>query len=226
MKRELTFIFVAASLAIAQTETQIPAEIGVGKAMQQNSEALKQYTYKRRTAIQVKGQPRGERIELVRYVDGKIETVPIEAPPPRTGRGGLRGKIIEKKIEKKKDEMKEERERLENLLHTYLSPGSHAMQSVLQKAAISRTGTGPDADIKVVATGVSKPSDSFTLIWNVANRRPVSIDIHAELDGKPVRLTGNYAALPGGPFYAAHTVISAPRKDAVINIDTFDYELR
>jgi hypothetical protein len=68
-----------------------------------------------------------------------------------------------------------------------------------------------------------KPSDSFTLIWSVANRRPVSIDIHAELDGKPVQLTLEYAALKDGPFYAIHTVIFMPTKNTRINIDRFDY---
>jgi hypothetical protein len=121
--------------------------------------------------------------------------------------------------------MKEDRERVESLLHSYLSSGSTSMQTVLEKATISRTGPDPDADIKVVATGMTKPSDSFTLIWSVANHRPVSIDIRAELDGKPVRLAVNYAALPGDPFYAAHTMISALKKDTVINIDTFDYSI-
>jgi hypothetical protein len=33
----------------------------------------------------------------------------------------------------------------------------------------------------------------------------------------------DYAALPDGPFYAAHTVLSDPKKDLNVNIDTFDY---
>jgi hypothetical protein len=195
--------------------------------MKQNAEALKRYSYKRRTEITVKGRSLGTRVDLVHYVDGKMETVPIEAPPPlgQSGRGGLRGKIVEKKIKKKKEEMKEDRERLENLVRGYLSPGSASMQAALEKAAISRTGPGADADIKVVATGMAKPSDSFTLIWSTAKHQPVSIDIHAELDGKPVRLAVNFAALPDGPFYAAQTIISALKKDTVINIDTFDYTI-
>jgi hypothetical protein len=195
--------------------------------MKQNAEDLKHYSYKRRIEIKVKDKSRGARVDLVRYIDGKMETIPIETPPrpDQSGRRGLRGKIVEKRIEQKKDEMKEERERLEGLLRGYLSPGSDSMRAMLEKSAISRTGPGPDADVKIVATGIVKPSDSFTLVWSVANHRPVSIDIRAELDGKPVRLTLEYDALKSGPFYAVHTLISAPKNDTVIRIDTFDYSI-
>jgi hypothetical protein len=221
MRWSMAILIAAAAMAGAQT----PVPSGIGQTMKQNAEELKHYSYKRRTEIKVKDKSFGARVDLVRYIDGKMETTPIETPSrDQSGRrGGLRGKIIEKKIEQKKDEMKQERERLEEVLHGYLSPESGSMRAVLENAAISRTGPGPDADVKVVATGIVKPADSFTLVWSVVNHRPVSIDIRAELDGKPVQLTQEYDALKGGPFYAAHTVISAPKKDLVIRVDTFDY---
>jgi hypothetical protein len=223
MKRNIAVLLAAAAMVAAQT----PDGAGIGQSMKQNAEALKRYSYKRRTEITVKDRSLGTRVDLVRYVDGKMETASVEAPPPlaQSGRGGLRGKIVEKKIAKKKEEMKEDRERLESLLHSYLSPGSDAMRNMLAKATISRTAPGPDADIKVVATGVAKPSDSFTLVWSVVNHRPVSIEIRAELDGKPVQLAVEYSVLKDGPFYAARTLISVPKKETVIRIDTSDYIL-
>jgi hypothetical protein len=134
---------------------QTPGALGVGPAMKQNAEDLKHYSYERRIEIKVKDKSRGARVDLVRYIDGKMETIPIETPPrpDQSGRcGGLRGKIVQKKIEEKTNEMKEERERLEGLLRGYLSPGSDSMRAMLEKAAISRTGPGPDADVKIVAT--------------------------------------------------------------------------
>lgn len=219
MIRKIAILIAASVVGAAQT----PTSLGLGQTMKRNAEELKQYSYKRRTEIKAKDRSFA-RLDLVRYVDGKMETIPLEEPqrPDSSARPrGLRGKIMEKKIEQKKDEMKEEREKLDALLHSYLSPGSDSMRAMLEKAAISRTG--PDADVKVEAKGVVKPSDSFTLIWSVANHRPVSIEIRAQLDGKPVQLKLEYAALSDGPFYAAHTAISMPKKDTVISIDTFDY---
>ncbi|HEX3878126.1 MAG TPA: hypothetical protein VHW24_14135 [Bryobacteraceae bacterium] len=221
MRRTIAILIGAAAVAAGQ----IPGGLDVGSSMRQNAEALKHYSYKRRTEITVKGQSRGARVDLVRYIGGKIETVPLETPPrpqiqqPR----GLRGKIVESKIEHKKEEMKEERERLEDLLHSYLAPGSDAMHKLLEKAAISRIGTGTAADIKIVATGVRMPHDSFTLIWSVSNHRPVSVNLQSQLDGKSVLLTVDYAALADGVFYAARTMISMPKKETVIRIENFDY---
>src|SRR5205823_12055985 len=105
----------------------------------------------------------------------------------------------------------------------YVSPGSENMRAMLEKAKISRTGPEPDASVKIIATGVLQPADSFTLTWSVVNRRPEKLEIRTKLDGKPVSAMVEYASLPAGLFYAAHTVISAPKKDLVIDIDTFDY---
>jgi hypothetical protein len=89
---------------------------------------------------------------------------------------------MEKKVESKKEEMKEEVEHLKSLLQKY-SPGSDSMHATLEKAAISRTGPEQNADVKIVAAGAKKPSDSFTLIWSVANHRHAQIEIRADVDG-------------------------------------------
>jgi len=221
MNLKILLLTIVAVAAAAQTPVESRPEIG--PKLKQNAEALRQYSYKRRTQITIDGQPRATRVDLVRYINGQEETVPLEAPerPSGQGRGGgLRGRMIQKK----KEEMKEDVARLTSLLHRYMSPGSDSMRAALEKAAISRTGPEPDADIQLTAKGVVDPSDSMTLTWSVARKRPEKIAIHAKLDGKPVDLAVNFAALPEGPFYAAHTVVSAPKHDLVVNIDTFDYE--
>jgi hypothetical protein len=218
MNLRIFLFMIASAAAVAQTPTDGP---GIAPKMKQNAEALHQYSYKRRTQITIKGQPRATRVDLVRYINGKEETVPLETPqrPAGQGRGGMRGRMIQKK----KEEMKEDVERLTSLLHRYISPGSDSLRAVLEKAAISRTGPQPDADIQLVSKGIVDPSDSLTLTWSVANKRPEKIAIKSKLEGKPVELTVDFAALPDGPFYPAHSVVSLPKKDLIVNIDTFDY---
>ncbi|HVV45960.1 MAG TPA: hypothetical protein VHC72_12180, partial [Bryobacteraceae bacterium] len=140
-------------------------------------------------------------------------------------RGGLRGMMARKKIEEKKEEMKDEVARLTALLQRYTSPGSDAMRNLLQKATISRMGSAPDADVKVTATGLIDPSDSFSLVWSSAMKRPVKMEIATNADNKPIRIEIDYEVLPNGPFYAAKTVISVPRKDLAIRMQTYDYML-
>ena len=219
-----TMIALAAFAAAAAAQT--PAEItpGIGQTFKQNAEALRQYSYKRRTAVTIKGQARGARVDLVRYVDGKKETVPLETPQQGQGGGGGRaGGLRGRMMQKKKEEMKEDVQRLDNLLQRYISPDHDSMRTALERAAISKTGPEPGADVKVVATGLVVPSDSFTLTWSVVNKRPEKIEIRTELDGKPVTATLEYAALPDGLFYAARTIVSDPKEDISVNIDSFDF---
>jgi len=152
-----------------------------------------------------------------------MEAVPLESPAPAEmphGRG-LRGRMMQKKVEEKKEEMQEVKQRMAALMQQYTE--SDALRNALSKAAISREGSGPDASVKVEAKGIVNPGDSFMLVWSVANRRPASIEIHASLDGKPVEISRQYASLPDGAFYAARTVLSAPKKDLKVTIDTYDY---
>ena len=217
-------LMIALSVAIlGQTAPEgVP---GIGQKMKENAEALKQYSYKRRTEVQFKDKSRVS-VEKVRYVNGQPETTPLETPAPSAAAGGgrgLRGMMARKKIEEKKEEMKEEVDRLKSLLQSYTPHGSDSMRQILEKATISRTGQGPNADVRVAATGVVQPSDSFTLVWSAANHRPERIEIRAELDNKPVQLAVDYSALPNGVFYPARTTISLPAKDLTVTVESFDY---
>src|SRR3954471_7586222 len=91
------------SLGVVAAQGLTANEFGIGQSMKHNSDVLQHYTYKRRTEITLKGESRGERIDLIRTVDGRKETIPLETTG-RTGearsRRGLRGKIVERKIEK------------------------------------------------------------------------------------------------------------------------------
>jgi hypothetical protein len=222
MKKELFALATVATLAIAQTRSGKQPEFG--ESVKHNAEILKQYSYKRRVEVSVRGRS-AERVELVRYVNGKMETVPLETPQhqaqqPR-GRG-LRGMLVRHEVAKKKEEMKEEVTRLIGLLHQY-SPESDAMRAALHDAVVSRVGPGRDTDISLKTTGVVNPHDSLTLLWSVTDRRPNRIEIHTELDKKPVELTIQYAALADGPFYQARTILSMPSKDLMLTIERFEY---
>ncbi|MBZ5603408.1 MAG: hypothetical protein LAO79_13990 [Acidobacteriia bacterium] len=217
----MKILFLIATLGFAQALPE--GGMGIGQKMKENAEALKQYSYKRRTTIRIKDRT-AARTDLVRYVDGKMEVAPLESParPAGGGRGELRGRMAQKKIAKKKEEMKKETEQLTSLVRSYLGGGAES-KGLLEKVAISRVGSGPDADIKLTASGVVSPSDSLSLVWSVAGRRPAQVEIRAAVEGKPVGVTVEYASLPQGPFYAARTTIAMPKKDLTITIDAFDY---
>lgn len=219
-------ILVVALAMGARAQISPTNRLDIAQRMKQNAETLKHYTYKRRTEVIVKGQPRGARVDLVRYVNSSKETIPLETPEgteqPRRSRG-LRGKFVERKVKKKKEEMKAEMERLKDTMSSYLSPDSGSMRAMLRNAKISKTGSGPDANIEFTAAGIKHPSDSFRMVWSMAKHQPVSIEIQAEADGKPIQITTNYSTLPDGTFYPAKSVISEPKKNIGLTITNYDY---
>jgi hypothetical protein len=223
-----TALTLVLGLGTVAAQSPLTNERDIGQRMKHNSEVLQHYAYKRCAQITLKGEPRGERVDLVRTVEGHKEMIPLE-PQERTtevgSRRGLRGKIVERKIEKKKEEMSAEMERLKELMNSYLAPGANSVGSILHNAKVSRIGSGADANIQLIATGLKRPSDSFTVIWSRAHNRPVSVEIRADVDGKPVQLNVQYANLPDGTFYPARTVITVPKKNIALTITTFDYAL-
>jgi hypothetical protein len=216
----LTSILLLASVAFNSAQDPSATRPQFAEKLRENNEKLQQYTYKRRLEITIKDHTI-HREELVHYVDGKIETVPLETPQGTARQSqapGLRGVMIRKKIQKKKEEAKKEVEQLRELLKQY-SPGSPSFRKALEKAVVSRT----DAAIKVEAKGVVQPADSFTLTWSVADQRPQRIEIRSALDKKPVQMTIDYASLPDGPFYPARTVLVVPKKDLTVSIESLDF---
>ena len=215
-----TLLIILCAVAVAQSSSDNAPDIG--QRWKQNAETLREYSYHRRTEVRVKGQVRGSRVDLVRYVNGQKETVPLESPQHGEGGGGGRGGLRGRMVQKKKEEMKEEVERMAQLLESYLLPKS-GMREILEKATISRTGSDAGAAVQATAKGIVEPSDSLILTWSVANQRPEKIEVRTELDGKPVEAAVDFAALPQGPFYAARTIVSAPKKDLVIEMDEFEF---
>ena len=71
MKRISILILGWAAAAAAQTSPD--GLLGIGRRMQQNAQALKQYSFKRRTEIEIKGHSRPPRVERGTIVEKRAE---------------------------------------------------------------------------------------------------------------------------------------------------------
>lgn len=214
-------------LAAQPAAAQSPAEEGLAVAakLKTNSEDSQHYTYKRRTEVQFKDKTR-VRLELVRYVNGRMETVALDNPDNQaqsgSGRGRRRGMLGQNGANKQREELKEEVQQLTGLFRSYTSPGAEATRSMFAKAVISREGPPSDTQVRFAATGVVKPADSVMWLWSIAHQRPDKIEVHTDLDGRPVSMTINFAQAASGPFYPAHVTVQEPKKDLTVNIDQFE----
>ena len=217
MKHVVLVVAILNFAALAQSPTEIGEAIG--QSMKQNTANLRQYTYKRRTEIAVKGEVRSVRVDLVRFVGGEMEAIPLSQPPQQPAPGGIRGRIVEKK----KEEMGEYMERLTSLCQRYLAPGGGDMQDLLQKASFSFSGQGGEKQVRIVVTGDVKLSDSVAMTFDLATHKPVQTQVRTDLDGDPVAISVDYSTLPDGTAYPARSVISYPKHEIRISMDSFDY---
>src|SRR3982750_252409 len=102
LRATVALVVLSSGAVVAQDKVQ-PSFAESQKA---NAQTLRQYTWKSRTEIKLKGESKNVKLEQVRYdANGKVQKTPIgappaAAPPPQGGRGGrLKGKVIENKKE-------------------------------------------------------------------------------------------------------------------------------
>ena len=118
------------------------------QAQKENSAALKQYTWKSRTEIKMKGESKSVKLEQVRYdLDGKQQKTPIGEPQQQQaqqgGRGGRRGGRLKAKIvENKKKEFAELMQNLGKLVASYAHLPPDKMQAFAQNATMGPTEDG------------------------------------------------------------------------------------
>ncbi|MEE9264797.1 MAG: hypothetical protein V3V11_10110, partial [Vicinamibacteria bacterium] len=160
------FIFVT-NVSEAQDKGEFAA------AQKQNSEALKQYTWKSRTEIKMKGESKNVKVEQVRYdIDGKRQKTEIGGSPepqsekPKARRRGGGGRAKAKIIEKKKKEFAEMMQALGKLVASYGHIPPDKMQAFVKNAQMS-PGEGEQAGTMRIQGGdVLHPGDAMTLWIN------------------------------------------------------------
>src|SRR3954452_20459193 len=104
----VALVVLCSAMVLGQDKVQ-PSFAASQKA---NAQALRQYSWKSRTEIKLKGESKNVKLEQVRYdASGTLQKTPTGAPPaaapPPQGRGGRGGRVKEKVIENKKEEFGE-----------------------------------------------------------------------------------------------------------------------
>lgn len=210
------------SVAFAQTPDMAAIAKTFGQSMQANGAALKQYSWKMRVEVTLKGDPKPAKLYAMRFdLDGKVEktslTPAAPPPPPAQGRGGrLKEKIKDKKIA----EMKEWAGDLADLTKAYITPSPAMLQTFFGKAASAQT---PDGLVQLYAEGVLAPGDKVVYEIDPKTQALKRYLFHTSLDKDPVDGQVEFARLPDGPNYAARTTVNVPAKQITATIENYDY---
>ena len=214
-------ILVGGGTASAQQPTAVD-RVAALKANLANSQAtLRQFEWIETTVVSLKGEDKSTLQERCYYgADGKLQKVPVVAPPPEKKKGGLRGKIAENKKEEMSDYMKE----AVGLVKRYLPPDPQRIDQV--KAAGKLTlSPQPGNHVRLGFADYLKPGDSLTIEMGLADNSLFSASVASTMDSDkaPVTLAVRFDKLDNGATYEPQIVLDARGKELKVTITKSGY---
>jgi hypothetical protein len=220
------FALTSGSLASGQQKEQF------AQAQKDNAAALRQYTWKTRTEIKMKGESKSVKLEQVRYdLDGKLEKTAIDgAPAPAAkeeagGRGGRRGgKLKEKVIEKKKDEFAELLKNLGQLVGSYAHMPPDKMQAFAAGATLTPNQGDKKDQLLIQGKNVLQAGDTMSVWVDPKSYMFRAVEIQTSYEEKPVHFKGDFQPLTAGPTYSARSVLEYSDKEVELTVENYDYQ--
>lgn len=221
---QAVLLLLPVSLALAQQPTPQERVVALKASLAASQAILKQYEYVETTVVSLKGDEKSRQMNRCYYgADGKVQKVPLTAPPPEKKMRGIRGKIAESKKEEMTDYMKE----AVALVKKYLPPEPVLIQQAKDagKVAVSPL---PNQRVRLTLTDYLKPGDSFALDVDLANNRPQEAKVSTYLDDskdEPVTLDVKFSTLPNNATYAASIALEAKAKNLNVTVENSGYRL-
>lgn len=220
------FALTSGSLASGQQKEQF------AQAQKDNAAALRQYTWKTRTEIKMRGESKSVKLEQVRYdLDGKLEKTAIDgAPAPAAkeeagGRGGRRGgKLKEKVIEKKKDEFAELLKNLGQLVGSYAHMPPDKMQAFAAGATLTPNQGDKKDQLLIQGKNVLQAGDTMSVWVDPKSYMFRAVEIQTSYEEKPVHFKGDFQPLTAGPTYSARSVLEYSDKEVELTVENYDYQ--
>ena len=215
-------------LALGSTLVLAQGQPTFVESQKANAQALRQYSWKSRTEIKLKGESKNVKVEQVRYdVNGKLQKTPIGGPPPAAaapatgGRGG--GRVKNKVIENKKEEFGEMMQGLGQLVASYGHLPPEKMQAFAAGATKGKGEGAMEGTAQIQGANVLLQGDSMTMWIDPASLMMRGVEIKTLYEGKPATLITDYKSLPNGPTYMAQAMLTYPEKNVELTVDNYEY---
>jgi hypothetical protein len=198
-------------------------------AQQANHTALRQYSWKSRTALSLGGVVEQVRLEDVRWdIEGELQKTVIGGGAPeedaRPGRGGPGGRIKARIVARKKAEFKDMLAELAAVAQTYAHLGPDRLESFVARATISKGQGVETGSVRAHGRDVVSTGDQVTAWFDPASYALRRVSITTTYDQHPLTIVVDYRTLDTGLTYAARSTLAYPAKSLDVTVDTFDYE--
>lgn len=187
--------------------------------------ALRQYEWIETTAVSIKGEEKSRKQAQCYYgAEGKVQKVPIGAPPADDKKRGLRGKVVENKKEDISDSMKE----AIALVKQYVPPDALRIDAAKAAGRLSVIPPDSQGNVQVVIKDYLKAGDSLTLQANAATDRIGGVTVATFTDSAKhaVGLKVTFGAFPDGTVYPAQIDLEVKEENLNVAIQNAGYKKR
>jgi hypothetical protein len=224
-------------LAGAAVVALLPAFVGAPAAQQRefvqaqraNVEALREYAWKSRTELKLKGESRHVRLEQVRYdLDGRLQKTQIggglQSQETRGGRGRSGGPIRQRVNAKKQEEFSDLMNDLATLAASYTHLPPDRLQAFGARATISKGQGIETGSIRIEGRDVLAAGDAMVVWIDPVSSMMRRVEITTALDAKPVGVVADYRSLDNGLTYQARAALRYPEKEVELTVENFEYQ--
>lgn len=205
-----------------------PAELALehSKALKQNSGLLREYSWKSRTEVRIKGEDKGTRLAQVRFdAKGKCERTPIGGETNIKKKRGLRGKVQSKKL----GETKELTQGVATLVARYAMPSSGELVDFFEKATFSQS-PAEGGSVQILGKGMHKEGDTVTMWVDPQTKLLKKLNVRTwipkeEKDDERIWIeaTMDYDTLGNGASYPRRSVVKIMAMEMRLVMEQFDH---
>jgi len=220
---EATVLSVACAVlagGVLWVQAADPAELAkkYAESARENATLMRQYSWKMRVGITLKGDPKPPELFQMRYdLDGNLQKTLLTAPADPRKKHGIRGMVQKHKTEEFKDWAAD----LAELVKGYMSPTPGNMMDFYAKASMGEADGGT---AKMEASDFLQKGDIATYWIDKQTRAVVRYTFVTALDGDTVEGSVEYGRVPEGPQYAARVTVSVAAKNLDAKLETCDYQ--
>jgi hypothetical protein len=199
------------------------------QAQQANAAALREYTWKSRTELSLRGEVKSVTLEQVRYdldgrrqktrIGGSSEPSAAERFDPLAPPAGPVRRIV---AAKKKAEFEDLMRDLSALVESYAHPSLETLHAFARQAA--RTKMIEAGLVRVQSRNLVVTGDSIIVWIDPLTSMIRRTEIDTVLQGGRVEVAVDYRSLANGLTYQARTLLRYPHKQMSLTVETYDHQ--
>jgi len=218
---QAALLILPVSLALAQQPTPQERVVALKASLAASKAILKPYEWVETTVVSLKGEEKSRQMNKCYHgADGKVQKIPLTTPPPAEKKRGLRGRIAESKREEMTGFMKD----AVALVKQYVPPEPLLIQKAKDAGKVS-VSPQPGQRANLTFRDYLKPGDSFALVLDLGNNRPVEAKVSTYLESREdaVTLDVKFSTLDNNATYASRTTLNAPAKNLSVSVENSGY---